>query len=283
MADLANILRTHDLPSDRLCLVFSDHQAPIYALPSPQSQTLVLWQQLRAIVISTGYWPLIIGNLDSIEDFRSLRPHQSQSWRDILHEAQQLDPVEHLLACENQQRRMLRTAFRDFGLTRERPDLTSYPTDAELEHYLADYYIVLAIELGEDPNDYLPADPWSNADPLSIREAPMLAGEDPNCLLLVPTTESWQVPAYLYLRDGSSANLVRMLHRWQEHYGAELVAAGASFIELYLAYLPQDRAQARRFAWEMGIFAPEPEGMYDMEKHAAQMLQGQRFWSLWWD
>src|SRR5262245_29195609 len=158
MTDLATLLHTHDLPSDTLSLVFSDQQAPIYALSIPQPQTLALWQQLRAVVASTSYWPLIIGHPDSLEDFHSIRQHPSKPWQDILKEAQQHDPIEDLLACENHQRRLLRTAFRDFRLNRERPNLTSYPTDAELEHYLEDYYVILATELGEDPDDYLPPD-----------------------------------------------------------------------------------------------------------------------------
>lgn len=285
MVDFATMLRNFDVPSDTLSLVFSDHQAPIYALPVPQFRTLALWQQLRAVAASTNYWPLIIGHPNSLEDFRLLRRHESQSWQDILQEAQEYDAIDDLLACENFQRRMLRTAFRDLELNRTRPNLTHYPTDTELEHYLDDYYMVLATDTGRDPDEYLASVTASGTDASPIREAPVLTDEDPNCLLLVPTTENWKVPAYLYLRngDGPPASLVRMLHRWSEQYGAELIAARQSFIELYLTRLPFDQAHARRIVWEITVFADQPEAIYDIEEHTAQMLQGQRFWSLWWD
>lgn len=285
MSNITAILNDHYLPIDTLSLVFTEHQAPIYALTLPQSQTVPLWQQFLANSASIGYWPLLLGNPEQLEYFRSCRRYQTQSWQDILQEAQTIDPTALLLDNENVERRKLRTAFRDFRLNRTRPDLLRYPTDMELEQYLEDYYVVLAHELGEDPDEYLPPNPWLSSTIPHITDIPAAVSEGPNCLLLIPTTHSWQVPAYLYIHDGSGScsHLVRMLHYWQEHYQVELIAAYHSGIEVWLANQLSNPEQARRFAWEMAMIAPEPMRIYDIEKHAAQIMQGQRFWSLWWD
>jgi len=50
-------------------------------------------------------------------------------------------------------------------------------------------------------------------------------------LVSLPTPNSWEVPAYIHFGDPDPAVLVALCRRWQERWGAEIVAHYGTMLE----------------------------------------------------
>jgi hypothetical protein len=286
MLPLLTVLDPFTLSARHLYAPFPNHHANIYALLTTGHHPVDLWVHLRNAVPTTGYWPIIIGTSERIAAFQPDLPATSNARLALLREAAALDPIPELLALENRQRRDLRVSFRDYRLPLERPDLTDYPSDAELATYTDVYYQVLEAELAEAPGTRMPHKVWDR-DHLRAPARLALAAEEPSHILLIPTMYSWETLAFLGWQTAglATASAVAFLKRWSTDYGVELIAvqAGGVGIDVYLSQPLASPEVARRLAWEMALVAPEPDQVSEVEHSAAHLYHGQRFWSLWWD
>jgi len=105
---------------------------------------------------------------------------------------------------------------------------------------------------------------------------------------LVPTTTSWQLPAYLRFGDYNAcpnpAEHASVLKRWEEQYGAEVVSMTHDTIELRVAHPPTTRERAIALAYEQFAYCPDvvDQGVGSVEVLAATLLNG-GIWFFWWD
>jgi len=107
-------------------------------------------------------------------------------------------------------------------------------------------------------------------------------------ILLIPTTESAAVPAFLRWGGWNACPApeyhVAALRSWHERYGAELVAIGGDVLNLRVTRRPQSRDEALALAREMYLY-DEDIVSQGTETFAAlgAMLMANDWWFFWWD
>ena len=111
---------------------------------------------------------------------------------------------------------------------------------------------------------------------------------DSVAVVLMPTSRSWEVPAY-FLWGGWSHNPwphehVMLLRHWSETYGADVVVMSADVIEMTVAEPPKDDDEAIALAREHFLYAPDIvwQGTSDLAS-LASAIQNAPVWFFWWD
>jgi hypothetical protein len=217
------------------------------------------WQALCAQVVTTGYWPVILGNDD---DFEYVTDHltepytRNMSVTTIIADAATADAGEWLRAALQMQ------------------DSDEGPWDTtEGEFALR----------GPWPTDMVPATTISVPYHWQTREPyPRIA------MGLVPTSTSWQVPAYLRFGDFNACpnpvSHVSVLKHWEERYGAEIVSMTHDTIELRVTHPPTNRDHAIALAYEQFAYCPDivEQGVGTLDALAATLMNGSA-WFFWWD
>jgi len=105
---------------------------------------------------------------------------------------------------------------------------------------------------------------------------------------LVPTSVSWEVPAYLGFGGWNECPgpevHVAMLKRWKRLFGAEVVGISDDTMEVQVTSPPVSPAQALGLAREQFIYCSDivHQGTLTLENLAAGLLAG-RVWYFWWD
>lgn len=107
-------------------------------------------------------------------------------------------------------------------------------------------------------------------------------------ILLIPTTRSWEVPAYLRWGNWNAcpppAQHVAALRRWHERFGVELVGMNRDTLNLRTARRPADREAALALAREHYPYCPDviDQGLGSLSALAA-VLMADDWWYFWWD
>lgn len=107
-------------------------------------------------------------------------------------------------------------------------------------------------------------------------------------LLLLPATESWQVPAYLRWGGWNACPPpeyhVAALRSWHGRYGVELVGIDGDTMNLRAARQPSSRAEALALAREQYRYCPDivDQGVGSLNALAATLMATD-WWFLWWD
>lgn len=107
-------------------------------------------------------------------------------------------------------------------------------------------------------------------------------------ILLIPTTRSWEVPAYLRWGGWNAcpppAHQVAALKHWHARFGAELVGLNGDTLNLRAARLPATKEEALALAGEQYAFCPDivDQGTGSLSALAATLMAN-RWWFLWWD
>ena len=217
------------------------------------------WQALRSQVNATGYWPVILGNDDDFErviDHLSVPYTHNMALATILANAATIDAEEWFQAALRMQ------------------DSEDGPWDTtEGEFALR----------GPWPEDMPPATTVSVPYHWQTREPyPQIAID------LVPTTISWQVPAYLRFGDYNAcpnpAEHTSVIKQWQERYGAEVISMTHDTIELRVVHPPTNRDGAIALAYEQFAYCSDivDQGVGTLDALAATLLNG-NVWFFWWD
>jgi hypothetical protein len=219
-----------------------------------------LWRLVRELADRTGYWPLLTHEQELVEgEGLFAEPHfrRPRTTASIVEASLGVDAATWLA------RRF--TAVTD-------------------EHFDDEY-------LGTWPEDADPHDPEGQAEfsgALPPEDMFTLWQPKEACLVLVPATTSWEVPAVLQFDPGNAQVLpevhVAVLRRWQDLYGAEIVGMAHDTLELYVPHPPRDQETARALAREH--FAYCTDRVYQeagtLEELAA-MLYCRPAWRFWWD
>ncbi len=248
--ELLVVLRQHGIDTTSLTH-FADFEAgAAYRLTVTGVEALGTWQTLRRLVDVLGRWPVIVGTYGSLEDI-AYRGGTARSPREIIDEGLRLD-VEQVL--------------------RQR-----------VERYNEAY--------GRPLTEVLQRGPWPGVDEIQ-QASSTLAGDqfERVHIVLLPTVEGWQVPAYLNFGGWDACppaqEHVCMLKHWHEHYGADVMGMTDTTIEVQVSRPPRERNNAMTLALEHYVYCNETIG-YDLvtntlEDLAARLLDAPH-WYFWWD
>ncbi len=139
-------------------------------------------------------------------------------------------------------------------------------------------------ELGEWPSEPLTIDSM-----IAHMEMPHVCRPKKSVFIAqVPTTHSWEVPAYLGLGGWNdcpfSVYLVAVSKYWHDVYGADIAAVTRDTIEYTVENPPTDRKVAEKLAREHFIYCPDivDQGTQTLRNLASGLVNG-KFWCFWWD
>jgi hypothetical protein len=262
---------TNDVPQQILTIVhtygvntrelqrLAELSEPLYYFFTSGRDAEQCWHALRAQVATSGYWPVILGNDDDFErvtDHLTERYTRNMAVATILADAATIDAEEWLRAALQMQ------------------DAEDGPWDTtEGEFALR----------GPWPTDMAPSTTisvpydWQTHEPY-----PHIA------IGLVPTTTSWQVPAYLRFGDYNAcpnpAEHASIMKRWKEQYDTEVMSMTHDTIELHVAHPPTNRDRAITLAYEQFAYCSDivDQGVETLDALAATLLNG-KVWFFWWD
>lgn len=220
-----------------------------------------LWQQLRAQVDKTGYWPVLLGtgslqadNLAELEEYET-----TCSPEETLALAAQID-AEAWFASRQED---LPGPDEDEDEDDEWADMIAMAGDAASESSIA-------------PRLSIPYDLLSGEAVGQLRVA------------LVPTRFPWEVPAYLFFGGWNACpnpeDQVAIQRAWHSRYGAELVAMSSDTLEFTVSRPPVDEEAALSLAQEQYLFCDDivEQGVLSID-NLRQALQNAPFWYFWWD
>jgi hypothetical protein len=107
-------------------------------------------------------------------------------------------------------------------------------------------------------------------------------------ILLIPTRNDWEVPAYLRWGDWNACPPpeyhVSALRSWHDRYGAELVGINGDTMNLRAARKPAGRDEALALAHEQYRYCPDivDQGTGTISALAATLMSSD-WWYFWWD
>lgn len=247
---VAAILKARGVESASLHLFAKREAAEIHALTVHGASAIALWRQLRVLVGETGCWPVLLGS------------EQEPAFgiaRDSLEELDSRPPAEII------------------------QDGLKIDTTAWLEKRTAEDPETYEVEEGDWPEDAGPGSDFSIPYDIISRKP-----HNTLLLALVPTSISWEVPAYLNFGGWNDCpdpeSHVALMKRWHDAHGAEVVGIAGDVVEMQVARPPADRAAALALAREQFIYCTDivHQGTGSLEALAAGLLRG-KVWYFWWD
>jgi len=230
--------------------LFEDQKkTEMLVLRADGGDVLHLWTELRAIVHLTRLWPVIIGTKDDVDD---LKERLSPGYFD------EVVTTESILNAA--------ASISPSQWFADRPGNNSY----------------YEIEEGTWTDNAL-------TNNVFIINIDTLLGKplDEVYMILVPTTEPWEVPAYLRFGWGnenpSPEEHVAVLKHWHDQYGAEVVSLKYAFLELRVTRPPDDRKRSMELAQEQFIYCPDNAHELGDISALGSHLYRSRAWNFWWD
>ncbi len=261
-------------PQEKLTSIFSEHNLRIAALKILRkkakktafyfrlsgSEALAIWEQLRNVVDESGYWPVLLGtSLDLkylTESFRlhdEPKPVYAEGF--VMRSPLSAESIVHQsdtagLAWLERERQL--------RLNSEDP----FPR-------------------GDWPDDVTPFNTISSIYDYRTNEA-----YTELYMALVPSKESWLVPAYLSFggwNDCPPPDVhVSLFKYWHDLYGAEVVALTHDTVEMRVSVPPTRPEAALKLAEEQFIYCSDMESGGTLDDLAAHLLNAS-VWSFWWD
>ena len=118
----------------------------------------------------------------------------------------------------------------------------------------------------------------------------VLTGKPLNEVLiaLIPTKESWKVPAYLKAGGWNECPLpeehVALFKKWQDEYLIRVTCITGDVIEVAVERPPTQKDKAMELALEQFVYCPDivHQGVETVENLASTLLNG-GVWYFWWD
>jgi len=107
-------------------------------------------------------------------------------------------------------------------------------------------------------------------------------------ILVLPTKNGWEVPAYLRWGDWNACPPpeyhVAALHDWHNRFGADLVGINGDTMNVKVQNGPKDREKALALARDMYGYSPDivDQGVGSIAALAAELMASP-WWYLWWD
>lgn len=246
MSELRQVLERNGIDSASLELVLDRDGEQIFGIMVPQEEAIATWETLRRLVDETGFWPVVGWGRRWLDG--------SAEYADKLQRGSTSDLIAAILQLDAGQWLHNRAD--------EEPEL------------FEDIH-------GEWPEASAPSHGYASLEYSHTAEA---SPKVP--IALVPTTQGWQVPAYLRFDTWDCPPEVHaaVLRQWGERYGAELVALLPDLIEMHIRRPPDTASEALQLANEQYIYCNDTvvQGTQTIEALAATLLGGTT-WFFWWD
>jgi hypothetical protein len=250
-----------------------------YSFTCEGSRALDLSQQLRALSVEIGYWPVILGNeKETRRVLEAADAEDGRPYREILAEAGGQTAEQWLsdrVAEQKAQTERYRSILeKKYGTARAEQMLR------ELEEEQA------AVHESEEE--------WpEHANPITRFTIPFeRVGMGPPkaevAIALFPTNQGWEVPAHLNLGGWNdcpdAVGHVVMMKAWSERFGAELVGVNGDTIEMWVNRPPSTREDALRLAEQQFLYCEDivTQGVQTIPALASGLL-GNNIWFFWWD
>lgn len=264
MEALQAILAEHGIDTSTLRRL---DRAPdeIYLITVPGADAVPLWRRLRALVETTGCWPLILGSREDVEMHLESLEDMGSGSAEILERAAALDPE-----------KWLAKQFAEIDAEADAADAEAW--DEEMAEYL------------EEMGDSAPAlDGEEESDDFTIPREILTGKPLPEVhLALLPTEHGWESAAYLRFGGWNACPdpeiHVALWRRWHQLYGAEPVGNTHDVIEAHVERPPTDEdaamVLAREQYWYCGDIVDQGCGSLT---RLATILQNRATWYFWWD
>jgi hypothetical protein len=266
--------------------LFAKDEIDSYQFPATRATCLPLWTILWNLRRETGFSPVLLGDGRSYEttkrffgeDFAERRAPAA-----LLEEAKRIDgkewfrmqkdPVHLLEKCRTEisQLSLLQGADTYLEYLRER--------EASLEDHIRNNVI-------QEP----PPIEWSaeGVEPRSsfdvVRRSPYLPQDKRIYVGLIPTINSWEIPAYIPFGGWNACPPpevhIAVQRYWNQVYGSELVVQTFDTLELKVSHPPTTREQAWALAIEQNEYAEFEQ--FTLPPLAASLLNAS-VWYFWWD
>jgi hypothetical protein len=283
--ELLRVLTRQGIDAATLTPLHSGPNGVVYEIVVPGEQALDTWHTLRAIVATTGHWPVLLGDEEWAQrhagNMAMAVEYHDGTAAEVLAAAEAINVPAWL---EQQV---------DKVTAHYRPPHGSWPDVAALREMLAIH------------NAYWGAPPDNELDILYqhgferefewMKEhgGRMRRGLVPLVhVALVPTLHGWQVPAYLNFGSWNEApkpaEHVAVLKYWGQRHGAEVLAMKFDTVELLVRRPPATRDEAMAMASEYFGYSPDClPGEHDSPVHSieglAAFLLFAKIWGFWWD
>jgi hypothetical protein len=243
MDDLGSTLREHGIAAKNFRR-WGLASEEIYLLDTVKSSALLQWQRLRALVNSTGYWPIILGDEEGLTYHEEQFTIQDAQNRSILNEAASID-AEAWLDRQWEEMWSYEDARDMFHIPW--PDNISPNTDFETISRTSEAVIGL-----------VPAR-YSWHIPVHLRYG------------------GWNA-------NPTAAEHTAVHKYWQNLYQTEIVIAMFDTLELRVGKPPHTRQDALKLAQQQMAYCEDivTQGMGSIEALAATLLNG-TVWYFWWD
>ncbi|MDZ7958747.1 MAG: DUF4253 domain-containing protein [Aulosira sp. DedQUE10] len=276
-SQLKSTLAQHGINSDALQLLWEVDSQSIYGLTVAGSEAIEYWQKLRQLVDTTGHYPLLLGNRDEVDSHLETLKFYSQD--SSIHESL---TVAEIITQED-------TFNIDEWLNNKAQEQWE-----EREGLWADDSNIMAMQSTLDPLTQAEIGEWNNLMPeqqekYTIPYNILTRLPHPNIVVgMIPTTFSWQVPAFLKFGNWNDCPLptihVGLMKYWHQKYGAEVVGITHDVVEMCVNHPPQNREDTFRLAQEQYMYCSDivEQGVQTLNNLAA-MLLNRKVWYFWWD
>gem|GEM_PF-6309024 len=100
-------------------------------------------------------------------------------------------------------------------------------------------------------------------------------------LLLLPTKNSWEVPAFMHWYGSdimSSEVTVAQLKEWSERYDAEVIAHHGTILNIKVSKRPKKLDEAIKLAYQQDVLALEPPTTWFEARYSIQLSYGRSLW-----
>jgi hypothetical protein len=246
MDDLTSTLRKHGIETRNLRR-WNAASEEIYLLDIETGSALAEWQKLRALVVTTGFWPVILGDQQDLRsDEMSFRSQQELGDAvSILGQAEAINGAQWLEKewDEGWEHVQDREAYH-----------ASWPDDSSPQTDFARITDAADVIIGMIPT----SDSWKS-------------------FAYLKKCGYWNADV--------SADVQVAIHRyWHNLYQTELVVATHDSLQLSVGRPPQTREEAVQLAQQQFMYCPDNihQWMHNIEALAATLLNG-TVWYFWWD
>jgi hypothetical protein len=246
--ELKTVLSSAGIDASSLAPLIQVDGAALLRLTMPGTEAIDTWRALHQLVDSSGHWPLILGDEDSLDVVTdNFEFHADETVASILERAEHFDSYR----------------WRDERIEGN-PDEIEEPHGPWPEVQPAPQEFTLALDV------------------LSSQPLPKVV------LGLIPTTRCWEVPAFLKYGGWNDCPYayehVALMRTWWEQYGAQPVGMSSDVIEMLVPRGPADRDAALELARAMYVYCPDIvlQGTQTLEALAASLMNSD-VWYFWWD
>lgn len=271
MDNLIETLQQNNIDTSTFAPVVETNGLILWAFAVHGDDAGYLWFKLYDIRQRTGHWPVILGDdndLHFLRDEGQLHAHKSIS--DIIARGMNLSPRMRFERPPDAIGDAEYEASEDFRRFKQAREIWQQVTSGGIR------------TVAGRVDDF---DPYFFHIP---RDYKTDKGYPRVYVGLIPTLNSWEVPAYLRFGSWNACpspeEHVSVLKYWHDVYGTEVVGISHDVMETLSPRLPGQREDAEALAFEQYMYCPDivDQGTGTLAK-LADGLHSSELWYFWWD